>query len=206
MSIPTSLIVVVLVLAWLVVLVPMVARRREAVPEAEMVGGTFRVLQRSDGTRRRPAFRRRPAVEVGDWEDPRGQELSGDDELDEELLDEEYDDADGDGYGDRDDGYAEYGEDDDELDSDESEMSRTAEVPVATPAGQFFGRRSAGSHPYRPAGQPSSGSHPYRAGGAAAVGARRGRTAIRWLPARTGAVRPSLGFCCGRRRRRRVRQ
>ena len=35
MNIPTSLIVVLLVVAWLVVLVPMVARRREKVPQAE---------------------------------------------------------------------------------------------------------------------------------------------------------------------------
>ena len=34
MNIPTSLIVVGLVVAWLVVLVPMVARRRERVPQA----------------------------------------------------------------------------------------------------------------------------------------------------------------------------
>ena len=38
MNIPTSLIVVLLVVAWLVVLVPMVARRRERVPQAEPAG------------------------------------------------------------------------------------------------------------------------------------------------------------------------
>ena len=46
MSIPTSLIVVLLVVAWLVVLVPMVARRREKVPQTEPTGSGFRVLRR----------------------------------------------------------------------------------------------------------------------------------------------------------------
>jgi len=60
MSIPTSLIVVLLVIAWLVVLVPMVARRRERVPqaEAESGGSGFRVLRRASASlRRRPARR-----------------------------------------------------------------------------------------------------------------------------------------------------
>ncbi len=55
MSIPTSLIVVLLVVAWLVVLVPMVARRREKVPQAEAAGSGFRVLRRASASlRRRP--------------------------------------------------------------------------------------------------------------------------------------------------------
>src|SRR6478752_7008642 len=55
MSIPTSLIVVLLVVAWLVVLVPMVARRREKVPETESNGSGFRVLRRASASlRRRP--------------------------------------------------------------------------------------------------------------------------------------------------------
>ena len=55
MSIPTSLIVVLLVVAWLVVLVPMVARRREQVPQAEPAGSNFRVLRRASASlRRRP--------------------------------------------------------------------------------------------------------------------------------------------------------
>ena len=55
MSIPTSLIVVLLVVAWLVVLVPMVARRRERVPQAEPAGSNFRVLRRASASlRRRP--------------------------------------------------------------------------------------------------------------------------------------------------------
>src|ERR1700712_2658359 len=60
MSIPTSLIVVLLVVAWLVVLVPMVARRRERVPqdEAETGSSGFRVLRRASASlRRRPARR-----------------------------------------------------------------------------------------------------------------------------------------------------
>src|SRR3954449_10926188 len=60
MSIPTSLIVVLLVIAWLVVLVPMVARRRERVPQAEAETGSsgFRVLRRASASlRRRPARR-----------------------------------------------------------------------------------------------------------------------------------------------------
>ncbi len=64
MSIPTSLIFVFLVAAWLAVLVPMVARRREAVPEAETDGGTFRVLRRgSRAARRRPVRGRGDHVE-----------------------------------------------------------------------------------------------------------------------------------------------
>ena len=55
MNIPTSLIVVLLVVAWLVVLVPMVARRREKVPQAEPAGSGFRVLRRASASlRRRP--------------------------------------------------------------------------------------------------------------------------------------------------------
>ena len=60
MSIPTSLIVVLLVVAWLVVLVPMVARRREKVPqsEAESGGSGFRVLRRASASLRRRPVRR----------------------------------------------------------------------------------------------------------------------------------------------------
>lgn len=56
MNIPTSLIVVLLVVAWLVVLVPMVARRRERVPQVEPAGSGFRVLRRASASlRRRPS-------------------------------------------------------------------------------------------------------------------------------------------------------
>ena len=55
MSIPTSLIVVLLVIAWLVVLVPMVAKRRDKVPRSESGGQGFRVLRRAQASlKRRP--------------------------------------------------------------------------------------------------------------------------------------------------------
>lgn len=55
MSIPTSLIVVLLVVAWLVVLVPMVAKRRDKVPRTQSGGQGFRVLRRAQASlRRRP--------------------------------------------------------------------------------------------------------------------------------------------------------
>ncbi|SDO35221.1 hypothetical protein SAMN04515671_0662 [Nakamurella panacisegetis] len=91
MSIPTSLIIVVLVAAWLTVLVPMVARRREAVPETDTDGGSFRVLRRASASiRRRPTFRRR--AEVDQYaEDLETDGAVGDDALDEVLLDNEHD-------------------------------------------------------------------------------------------------------------------
>lgn len=55
MSIPTSLIVVLLVVAWLVVLVPMVAKRRDKVPRAQSGGNGFRVLRQAQASlKRRP--------------------------------------------------------------------------------------------------------------------------------------------------------
>jgi hypothetical protein len=57
-SLPTSLIIVGLVVAWLVVLVPMVAKRREQVPENFDESANFRVLQRNSTSRRRPVFSR----------------------------------------------------------------------------------------------------------------------------------------------------
>lgn len=111
MSIPTSLIFVVLVAAWLTVLVPMVSRRRETVPETEVDSGTFRVLRRASASmRRRPGFgRRRDAEDAGYGEDfdvdelgaqepdtenlqtgnPDTDEYPTDEALDEELLDNE---------------------------------------------------------------------------------------------------------------------
>lgn len=171
MSIPTSLIVVVLVLAWLVVLLPMVARRREAVPEAEMAGGTFRVLQRSGGVaRRRPSFGRRSPADVDDL--PEGavdEQVSGNQELDEELLDDEYDDIDE--YDSDDYDNAAYGSDDEERDGYRSRDDRfdaeqndvwTVSGGAAPGATAVADRRYAGSHPYRPDEMPSAGSHPYR--------------------------------------------
>lgn len=57
-SLPTSLLVVLLAVAWLVVLVPMVAKRREHVPENEEEGARLRVLQRNSAGRRQ----RRPII------------------------------------------------------------------------------------------------------------------------------------------------
>lgn len=53
MNIPTSLIVVLLVVAWLVVLVPMIARRRERVPRIHAVNSGLRVLRRASASLRR---------------------------------------------------------------------------------------------------------------------------------------------------------
>lgn len=61
MEIPTSLIVVLVVAAWLVVLVPMVARRREKVHRSQAPGAGLRVLQRASGSLRRPGRRTRPS-------------------------------------------------------------------------------------------------------------------------------------------------
>ncbi|MGS0688512.1 divisome protein SepX/GlpR [Nakamurella sp. GG22] len=71
MNIPTSLIVVLLVIAWLVVLVPMVARRRERVPQVEPAGSGFRVLRRASAS-----LRRRPA------RGPKGRMMSNSDQVD----------------------------------------------------------------------------------------------------------------------------
>ena len=65
MNIPTSLIVVLLVAAWIVVLVPMVARRRDRVPQTPDDG--TRVLTRAKATlRRKPGAGRRSEATSGD--------------------------------------------------------------------------------------------------------------------------------------------
>lgn len=86
-SLPTSLIVVGLVIAWLVVLVPMVSRRREEVPENNEEGARFRVLRREAGSRRRrPVLSRtammRPADDgnADDLVDDEVRDLNADDE------------------------------------------------------------------------------------------------------------------------------
>lgn len=62
-SLPTSLLVVLLAVAWLVVLVPMVAKRREHVPENEEEGARMRVLRRdAAGRGRRRAILSRTAM------------------------------------------------------------------------------------------------------------------------------------------------
>ena len=66
MNIPTSLIVVLLVAAWIVVLVPMVARRRDRVPQTPADG--TRVLSRAKATLRRKPRPGRRVVGVPDGE------------------------------------------------------------------------------------------------------------------------------------------
>lgn len=63
-NVPTSLIVVLLVAAWLVVLLPMVARSRERVPETDDQAAGFRVLRRASASlrARSAAARRRGRV------------------------------------------------------------------------------------------------------------------------------------------------
>ncbi len=114
MSVPTSLIFVILIAAWLAVLVPMVARRREKVPETETAGSTFRVLRRASASvRRRPKLGRHDDLEEDDLVDIQQRDDfadrdadGGDLDMEESALDEELldDDVDEDDY------------DDDELD------------------------------------------------------------------------------------------
>ena len=101
-SIPTSLIVVLLVAAWLVVLVPMFARRREAVPESDDDATGFRVLRRTGRrARRRPPSAQENAMAVDDGAnlDETGTALIDDEpaagnrepnEIDDETADVEY--------------------------------------------------------------------------------------------------------------------
>lgn len=136
MPVPTSLIIVVLVVAWLAVLVPMVARRREKVPEWDEGGSRFRVLARTSAMRRRPGrgLRHRKetemnAADVDEYED-REEDGGPAEPLDEQLLD-----APSDGH---ESGAGEYGYDTDELD----------EVEPA-PAPRRRGLRRSGSAPLR---------------------------------------------------------
>ncbi len=86
MSLPTSVLVALLALAWLFVLVPMFARRRQAVPDAYESTARFRVLGSGGSTRRRrPHFGRRARGEDDMQDEQDFDEPSG--ELDEELLD-----------------------------------------------------------------------------------------------------------------------
>ncbi len=92
-NLPTSLILVLLALAWLVVLVPMFARSREAVPETDDSAAGFRVLRHA-GARLRPTRRRRGDEEM--TEDDMADDVDFDDNLVTELVDqdEEFDDDD----------------------------------------------------------------------------------------------------------------
>ena len=139
MSIPTSLIVVFLAAAWLAVLVPMVARRREVVPETESDSGTFRVLRRASvSMRQRPTAGRRHDLEEDDIDDvPVDRdvaELPGDAELDEELLDDESDDRDLD----------EDFDEDDVVDDDVVDDARDGDLRGRSSGQDDFGRDDSG--------------------------------------------------------------
>ena len=77
MSIPTSLIVVGLVVAWLVVLVPMAARRRERVPQEPASAAGMRVLRRASASLRRKPRRARAGrpAQGGDRQSGRTEEV-----------------------------------------------------------------------------------------------------------------------------------
>src|SRR6185437_12203846 len=77
-SLPTSLSVVALAVAWLVVLVPMAARRREHVPESDDRSAGFRVLRRTS-RRRNQRVLSRTAVASADVDGPDGEVDSMDD-------------------------------------------------------------------------------------------------------------------------------
>ncbi len=94
-NLPTSLIFVLLAVAWLVVLVPMFARSREAVPETDDTAAGFRVLRRAGGVLRRPRMRRHQ-----DFDDDWGDAVVDNAEFDDAEFDEaEFDKADDDRAG-----------------------------------------------------------------------------------------------------------
>ncbi len=94
MSLPTSVALGLLVVAWLAVLVPIVSKRRAAVPEFEEGTARFRVLRRSESESSRWRMRRRGVGGASDAEsdvlDEDGLPAAGElDELDEvDELDE----------------------------------------------------------------------------------------------------------------------
>ena len=91
---PTSLMFVLLAAAWLVVLVPIVARRREKVPEMDESGARFRVLHRaSTSMRKRRGPRRTEEVQIVSTDEvDESDEFEEDDgPLEQELLDEDED-------------------------------------------------------------------------------------------------------------------
>lgn len=87
MPIPTSLSVVLLVVAWLAVLVPMVAKRREHVPDTdEDTSRHFRVLGRASLRRQPKARRDEDEIDEAELTD-----IESEDDLEEVLLDNEHD-------------------------------------------------------------------------------------------------------------------
>lgn len=116
-NLPTSLILVLLAVAWLVVLVPMFARSREAVPETDDGAAGFRVLRRA-GAKLRPTLHRRRNDEDEQMDDDMNDHHNSNDDADnlvEELVDgeDEFDDNEFDG---------------DEFDADEIESDDEREV------------------------------------------------------------------------------
>jgi hypothetical protein len=83
---PTSLSVVALVVAWLVVLVPMAARRREHVPDSDERSAGFRILRRSSRRRHQRVLSRTAIVSEAD------ERNAGVDAMDEQTLWSEEDD------------------------------------------------------------------------------------------------------------------
>lgn len=108
-SLPTSLIIVGLVAAWLIVLVPMMSRSRESVPEDVDEGANLRVLDHATAPRRRRAIFSRSAIlhrTRADFADEAGDDVDrldgdqdnedlGDHQADAEYLDSAEDDAEG---------------------------------------------------------------------------------------------------------------
>lgn len=123
-NLPTSLILVLLAAAWLVVLVPMFARSREAVPETDDTAAGFRVLRRAGAALRRPRMRRQQDFD-DDWDNAvvdNDAEFDGDDDdragrrLDAELrIDDEDDDL-----------VEELVDSDDDVAADESDVAEVA--------------------------------------------------------------------------------
>ena len=132
---PTSLIFVLLAAAWLVVLVPIVARRREKVPEMDESGARFRVLHRaSTSMRKRRGPRRSEEVETLENTD-NTDDTDETDELDE--LDELDEDS---------------GPLEQELLDDDEDVAASAEgtaEPEAVPVPEPVRREYAGARPMR---------------------------------------------------------
>jgi hypothetical protein len=93
---PTSLSVVALVVAWLVVLVPMAARRREHVPDSDERSAGFRILRRSPRRRHQRVLSRTAIVSDAD------ERNAGVDAMDEQTLWSEEDDLEPDEWGETD--------------------------------------------------------------------------------------------------------
>ncbi|GGL88167.1 divisome protein SepX/GlpR [Nakamurella endophytica] len=158
MSIPTSLVIVLLVVAWLAVLVPMVARRREAVLRTDRDGG--RVLRRAAGrVRRRPHLGRRvvdqDAEDLGD-DGLRVDTVEREDEG-RYGFDQDSDRQDRDGQG----------RDEDGMDLDGVDDRDLADEDEAVDGGR--GRRRLLAGRFHRTGRPTHGSHPVRVRGAQAT-------------------------------------